>query len=57
MAYLNLSIHTDNQALKKQLAVFLDEKENLKKKADKNVIIDMVATHIARINDQKQVYK
>lgn len=54
---MNLSIHTDNQALKKQLAVFLDEKETLKKKADKTIIIDMVASHIAKINDQRQIIR
>lgn len=54
---MNLSIHTDNQALKEQLATFLDEKENLKKKADKSRIIDMVAAHISSINDKKQVIK
>lgn len=54
---MNVSIHTDNRELKQQLAVFLDEKENLKKKADKNAIIDMVASHIAKVNDQRQVVR
>lgn len=54
---MNLSIHTDNQKFRKQLSVFLDEKEHLKQRADKNRMIDMVASHIAKINDRKQVLR